>query len=223
MLCLLLITIMTASPEQTLAEIRATLPKSEPWEAWLEQSGEMPPDFDSIPSRAVLPGPLDAGRFGSETPIADAAQWPERRDQIMQSLHHWILGSIPPAPDNLVVEPVSEHEEPGALVRNVVLKFGPEHAGSLRVELLIPKGAGPFPVFMTQTNHRAWALIAVRRGYLACVYAGCDVADDTDSFADAYPKQDWSRLTRRAWAAGRCVDYLQMVPEARTEDRKSVV
>ncbi|HUW63074.1 MAG TPA: alpha/beta fold hydrolase [Candidatus Bathyarchaeia archaeon] len=217
MLCLLLTAIMTASPEQTLAEIRATLPKNESFEAWLEQSGEMPPDFDSIPSRAILPGPLDAGRFGSDTPVADPAQWPARRAQIMESLHQWILGSVPPPPDNLTAEVVDEHEEPGALVRNVLLKFGPSHAASLRVELLIPKGAGPFPVFMTQTNHRAWALVAVRRGYLACVYAGCDVADDTDSFAAAYPNQDWSRLTRRAWAAARCVDYLHMVPQARAD------
>ena len=217
MLPFLLTLLISASPEQTLAEIRATLPKSEPWEAWLQQSGELPPDFDSIPSRAVLPGPLDGGRFGSKTPIADPAQWPARRTQIMQSLQHWILGSIPPPPDNLEAEVIEEHQEPGAFVRNVVLRFGPGHAANLRIELLIPKGPGPFPVFMTQTNHRPWALIAVRRGYLGCVYAGCDAADDTDSFAAAYPKQDWSRLTRRAWGAGRCVDYLHMVPQARTD------
>jgi pimeloyl-ACP methyl ester carboxylesterase len=217
MLPLLIALLFAASPEQTLAEIQATLPESEPWEAWLQQSGELPPDFDAIPSRAVLPNPLDAGRFGAEAPVGDPAQWPVRRAQIMESLHRWILGSVPPPPDNLVAEVVDERAESGATVRNVLLKFGPDRAASLRVELIVPRGPGPFPVFMTQTNHRAWALIAARRGYLACVYAGCDIADDTDSFAAAYPDRDWSRLTRRAWAAARCVDYLETVPQARAD------
>jgi len=65
---------------------------------------------------------------------------------------------------------------------------------------------------MTQHNHRAWALIAVRRGYIGCVYSGADSCDDTDTFAAEYPSYDWSRLARRAWAASRCVDYLATVP-----------
>ena len=76
------------------------------------------------------------------------------------------------------------------------LAFGPGRQATLRLELLIPEGKGPFPVFMTQHNHRPWALIALRRGYLGCVYAGADSQDDTDTFVEPYAEFDWSRLTR---------------------------
>ena len=41
----------------------------------------------------------------------------------------------------------------------------------LRVQLIIPPGKGPFPVFLT--NHprtRPWVATAVRRGYIGCIY-----------------------------------------------------
>ena len=38
-----------------LEEMLALFPKSEPWEQWLEKSGELPPDFDALPSRPYLP------------------------------------------------------------------------------------------------------------------------------------------------------------------------
>jgi pimeloyl-ACP methyl ester carboxylesterase len=96
------------------------------------------------------------------------------------------------------------------------LHFGPGLRASLRLSLFIPpESAGaPFPVFLTQASHRDWALIALRRGYLACVYAGADSLDDTDTFVAAYPDYDWSRLMRRAWAGSRCIDYLARVPQA---------
>jgi hypothetical protein len=43
--------------------------------------------------------------------------------------------------------------------------------------VLRPNGKGPFPLFLTQTNHRRWALKAVARGFAACVYPGADVDD----------------------------------------------
>jgi hypothetical protein len=86
--------------------------------------------------------------------------------------------------------------------------------------LLLPPGPGPHPVFLTQHNHRGWALVALRRGYAAGVYSAADSQDDTDTFVAAYPEQDWSRLTRRAWATSRVIDYLQQsVPQA---DKKRI-
>jgi cephalosporin-C deacetylase-like acetyl esterase len=90
----------------------------------------------------------------------------------------------------------------------VLLEFGPRLAARLNLELIIPKGDGPFPVFLTQDTHRRWALVAVSRGYLGCVYAGADSRDDTEPWQAIWPEQDWTKLTRRAWAASRCIDYL---------------
>jgi pimeloyl-ACP methyl ester carboxylesterase len=53
--------------------------------------------------------------------------------------------------------------------------------------------------------------VAVSRGYLGCVYAGADSRDDTGAFAGIWPEYDWTKLTRRAWAASRCIDFLYTI------------
>src|ERR1019366_7283404 len=102
--------------------------------------------------------------------------------------------------------------------RDVRLEFGPEHRATLRVQLLIPPGEGPFPVFLT--NHprkRPWVATAVRRGYIGCIYLAADPvygnSDDSDAFIEIYPEYDFSCLARWAWAAMRTVDYLYNLPE----------
>jgi dienelactone hydrolase len=114
---------------------------------------------------------------------------------------------------------LGEREESGAVVRQVRLEFGPDRKARLCVELLLPRGPGPFPVLLVQRTHRAWALVALSRGYVGCVYDGDDSRDDTDGFAPLWPDFDWGKLARRAWAAGRCVDYLQMLPAV---DKKKI-
>lgn len=202
-----------AKRQACLEEIRRVLPQDSAWEKWFEETGELPPDFDAMPSMQSLPDPLNT-EDGTRITTIDA--WGTQREYLTGLLKHWVIGTVPPSPDNVEVEVLSEREETGAIVREVRLTFGPGRKANLWLELLIPKSGGPFPVFMTQENHRMWAMIALRRGYIGCVYAGCDSRDDTDSFVEAYPEHDWSRLTRRAWAASRCIDHLEHVPEADT-------
>src|SRR5690625_5836694 len=79
---------------------------------------------------------------------------------------------------------------------------------------MIPPGTGPFPVFMTQWNHREWAQIAVRRGYIGCVYAGADSRDDTEDYGRIWAGEyDFTRLMRRAYGSFRAIDYLYTLPE----------
>ncbi|HYG77540.1 MAG TPA: hypothetical protein VEK08_21215 [Planctomycetota bacterium] len=203
---------------KTLEQLLRVLPKSQAWEDWLLRTGELPPDFDALVSEHGLRSPL-AGIPNKKSllppkAVEDAEEWGERRKQIKELLHQWLLGNVPPRPGNIVARVTGERNESGATSREIELSFGPERKARLSLELLIPKGDGPFPVFVTQHNHRGWALIALRRGYLCCVYAGADSKDDTDSFLSAYPGFDWSRLTRRAWAASRCLDYLETLPIA---------
>jgi dienelactone hydrolase len=189
-----------------LAQLRRILPPSAPWDAWLEKSGELPPDFDALPSHYDLPDPLQG--------VEKSEEWRSRREELKQLFHQWVIGSVPPPPDNLKATILSETADLNATRRNLQLSFGPGNQATLRVEVFIPNGTGPFPVFMTQSFHRDWALIALKRGYLACIYAGSDDKDDTDTFVAPYAEYDWSRITRRAWAASRCVDYLAGVPQA---------
>ena len=66
---------------------------------------------------------------------------------------------------------------------------------SFTIEVIVPdrpyaaagrgsEGKG-HPVFVTQRNHRRWALKGVARGYAACIYPGADVDDQSLASARA--------------------------------------
>ncbi len=231
-LCLLLLG-QDASLErrrQALEIILKVLPPSNPritgrisphdktWEDWVRRTGELPPDFDRMPSIPALPDPLVLVEGGRAIPVTTPAQWARRRAWIRAQFERWVYGKMPPRPDNLRGEATAERTEGGARVRDVLLRFGPGGAGRLRVQLIYPSGPGPFPVFLT--NHprtRPWVNTAVRRGYLGCIYFAADPIyghdDDSDKFLELYPDYDFSCLARWAWAAMRAVDYLYTLPE----------
>ena len=200
----------TRKQHQLLAELLKMLPSSPAWERWLQASGELPPDFDTLPS---LPGLPDSLRFADGRPVESKAQWAERRLELLRLFEHYVIGALPPPPGNVCAAQLKERTEADAIVREVTLEFGPARQATLHLELIIPKGKGPFPVFLTQDNHRRWALVAVSRGYLGCVYAGADSRDDTSAWPALWPDFDWTKLARRAWAASRCIDYLCTLPE----------
>jgi len=196
----------TQKRQAELERLRRILPESEPWEKWLVESGELPPNFDAMRQIPGLPDPL---RFEDGREITDQSDWPARREELLKLFHHYVLGTVPPPPTNIEGKVMEVHDRAGGSSRKVLLTFGPGRKAKLNLELLVPAGAGPFPVFLTQANHRAWAVLAVSRGYVGCVFHGSDRNDDTDSFVNVWPEYDWSKLTRRAWAAGRCIDYLE--------------
>ena len=61
-----------------LDEIRTAIPHSTAWETWLEKSGELPPDFDTLPSCPGLPDPLLRTVDGKEIRVTKPAGWPAR-------------------------------------------------------------------------------------------------------------------------------------------------
>jgi pimeloyl-ACP methyl ester carboxylesterase len=180
------------------------------WEDWLKRTGELPPDFDAMPSTPFLVDPLEG--------VQTRGQWKQKRQEIRAQFEQWVFGKMPPQPDNLR-SVITESETDGKLtIRDVRLEFGPDHRGTLRVQLIIPPGKGPFPVFLT--NHPRtwpWVATAVRRGYMGCIYFAGDPifgpTDDSDRFIDVYPEFDFSCMARWAWAGMRAVDYLQTLPE----------
>ena len=178
------------------------------WQDWLRRTGELPPDFSKMRSMPFLPDPLVLYKNGKDIPITTKEQWLEKREWIKAEYARWVSGVAPPAPPTFDTEVLSEREESGTRIRMIVLKFGPGNKARMTIELIIPEGAGPFPVFMTQWDHRDYAQIAVRRGYVGCVYAAADSKDDTELYQNLYPDFDWTMLLRRAWGASRVVDYL---------------
>jgi dienelactone hydrolase len=197
----------------TMSRWGGPTPLDRSWFEWLERTGELPPDFTRMPSLPFLPDPLVLDEGGENVPVTTREQWQQKREWIGEQARYWMTGTFPPSPDNLTARVLSEAQD-GAVTRRIVeLRFGPEHRARLTLVLAIPPGDGPFPVFLTQWNHQSWALLALRRGYMTCAFAGTDDKDDTESYAELwYPEYDFSRLMRRAWGAHRAIDYLYTLP-----------
>lgn len=105
------------------------------WEDWVRRTGELPPDFDSMPS---VPG-LPEARFTTRE------AWPRERQRIRALFERWFYGKMPPAPDNLRAVVTGTHHENGVTVRDVRLEFGPGRRATLRVQLMIPPARDRFP------------------------------------------------------------------------------
>ncbi len=180
---------------------------------WLERTGELPPDFSQMPDIPDLPDPLILDEGAADVPVTTKKQWEEKKEWMREQLKHYITGTFPPPPDNMKFRILSESMDGQVKIQMIELTFGPEHQAKLTLELLIPPGDGPFPVFMTQWNHKGWAQIAVRRGYIGCVYAGADSKDDTEDYSRIWAEEyDFTRLMRRAWGSYRAIDYLYTLP-----------
>ena len=188
------------------------------WEQWQKRTGELPPDFDAMPSIAELPDPMLMRENGRTRQVRSAADWEIQKKWLRSQIEQWVFGHMPPAPGNLRAIVTGTGMEGGVTIRHVRLEFGPDHKGTLRLQLMIPPGKGPFPVFLT--NHprtRPWVATAVRRGYIACIYYAADPMygseDDSDKYVELYPGYDFPVLARWAWAGMRAVDYLYTLPE----------
>ena len=185
------------------------------WAEWVKRTGELPPDYDQLPSIPFLPDPLIADEGRGNIPITSLDEWNRQRAYFTEQVKHLFSGTFPAAPKDLKSSVLEERTENGVKIQLIELTFN-EDKGKLTLELFTPPGDGPFPVFMTQWNHRGWAQIAVRRGYMGLVYAGADAKDDTRQYLSLYPDYDWSTLMTRAWAAQRAVDYLYTLDKVDT-------
>lgn len=174
------------------------------WLEWQRRTGELPPDFSQMKSELYLPEPL----MWKGKRICTKEEWKQKVNWIKEEFQYWISGHYPPPPQNIQSKILSEYCENGVRVQFICLYFGPLNQAKMRFKLMIPPGKGPFPVYMTQWTHQNWADVALKRGYLTCVYAGCDDFDDTENYRNLYPEYDFTCLMRRAWGASRVVDYL---------------
>lgn len=184
------------------------------WYDWVKRTGELPPNFDSLPSIPFLPDPLIIDEGGKDIPIEGLSQWKEQREYLKQQVKNIFSGTFPPPPEDLKSKVLEERRnDHGVKIQMIELRFGKNDRAKLTLEVFTPPGKGPFPVFMTQWNHRGWAQIAVKRGYIGLVYAGADAKDDTRQYLALYPEHDWTTLMTRAWGAQRAIDYLYTLDE----------
>jgi len=192
-----------------LDKLLKILPPAPQFQQWLDKTGELPPDFDALPRMNGLPDPL---KFLDGRSVKNAADWKKRRAEIWSLYQKYDLGTFPPKPklDRAVV--LDETRGDGYLIRNVRLEFGPQSKGTMRVQVMIPNGQGPFPVLISP-NLAGWGPSLLRRGYISAGYAGNDGMDDAAALDKLYPEYDFALLPRRAWAAALVVDYLETLPQ----------
>ena len=185
------------------------LPPAPQFQQWLDKTDELPPDFDALPRINGLPDPL---KFLDGRTVKNAADWKARRAEIWKLYQKYDLGTFPPKPklDRAMV--LDETPGNGYLIRNVRLEFGPQSKGTMRVQVMIPTGKGPFPVLISP-NLAGWGPSLLRRGYISAGYAGNDGMDDAAALDKLYPEYDFALLPRRAWAAALVVDYLETLPQ----------
>jgi len=212
-------TLQKILPHTTTSELTGRMNGGDKdWEAWVARTGELPPDFESMPSNNFLPDPLVRIDGTTSMPITTLEQWARERQRLRAEFEHWVYGKMPPSPDNLRAVVTETRREGGVIVREVRLEVGPDHRGILHVHLFIPDGKAPYPVFLTnQPLTSSWVQPPIRRGYIACIYDATDpifgATDDSDRFIDVYPDYDFACIARWAWAAMRTVDYLCTLPE----------
>jgi len=185
------------------------------FEEWRRRTGEDPPQFSALPAMADLPPLL---QFQDGRPVKTPAEWQQRRAELRALLERYMWGRAPEtAPRISAAEVTVEERERGMIRRKIRVGFDTPPVMSIYAEIEIetftPEGRGPFPVFLTQSTHRAWAMVGVSRGYVGCVYPAADGTDQSCLFVDAYPDRDWAAILRRAWLAGRVLDYLFTLDE----------
>jgi pimeloyl-ACP methyl ester carboxylesterase len=202
-----------AERRQYLEKLQQILPSVPSFNAWLEKTGELPPDFDAFPKVNTLPDPL---HFLDGRPVRNPQDWRARRTEIRTLFEKYDLGSFPPKPKIDRIVAIDETAGAGYKIRNVRLEFGPGAKGTMRVQVMIPDGKGPFPVLISPSL-TGWAPALLRRGYISAGYAGNDGMDDAAALAALYPDYDFALLPRRAWAASLIIDYLETLPEVDTK------
>ena len=154
--------------------------------------------------------------FENGTDVSDEAGWRQRRLEVSRLAQEAFLGTYPADVPPLISHTVLNVTEAGEGVSCtfVELTFDTSRGGgsvptvTLPLEIIAPTDAISRPVFLTQWNHRQWALEGVARGYIGVVYPGSDAKDVAPLFQRAYPNSTFALITARAFVGSRCLDFV---------------
>lgn len=176
-----------------------------------------------ILTQAELP---DLFRCADGTRLARPADWPRRRRELLDLVVGIEYGGLPPAPAGTTGERLHTHKVErflGAEHAQYRLTTGPERPFSFLLDLLIPPGAGPFPVVLAgdgcwRTLTDEITLEVLRRGWVLAQFNRVEIVPDNYDSARSsglyrvHPEGDYGALAAWAWGYHRCVDFLFALP-----------
>jgi dienelactone hydrolase len=177
---------------------------------------ELPP-ADKLPAVTQLPDPFT---FSDGTRVRSKEDWVRRRAELEAMILHYQYGQLPPAPGNTtaVERLASGYKQLPATHRVFKVTCGPDKKVSFTLDLLVPKGKGPFPVVLR--GDLGWAKLddaiadeVVKRGYILAEFDRTELAPDNKSYKEtgvytAYPDAECGAVAAWAWGFHRCVDVL---------------
>ena len=124
--------------------------------------------------------------FENGSAVTTEAAWRERRAEVSRLSQEAFVGTYPTDVPKLLKHVVLNTTSAGDGVSCtfVELTFDTSGGGttthktvSFPLEIIAPTDSATRPAFMTQWNHRQWALEGVARGYIGVVYPGSDAKD----------------------------------------------
>ena len=149
-------------------------------------------------------------------PNTTAANWPARRAQLKTLVQQHILGFVPADTPSILNASIINSSTTASLTslyaRLAFRANGTDVAFDVWIAWQPPATKAKLPIFLTQWNHRSWAMTAVRRGFVGVVYPGADTRDASDAFRAAYPGASFRKILGRAFVASRVLDVLLASP-----------
>src|SRR5690606_13637765 len=95
------------------------------WYDWAKRTGELPPDFESLPSIPFLPDPLVIDEGGKDIPVENLSQWQEQKEYFEEQVKHLFSGTFPPPPEGLQINVLEERRnDHGVKIQMIELRFG---------------------------------------------------------------------------------------------------
>lgn len=165
----------------------------------------------------------DLLRFQNGAGVRSKADWRRRRAELLKLILAIEYGPLPPAPAAVKGELLHSH---GNIARfldanhaQYRLVTGRNRLHGFLLDLLVPKGDGPFPVVLTGDG--CWRYLSdevtleiLRRGYLLASFNRVEIAADAYNTESAgalfrtHPRGRYGALAAWAWGYHRCVDFL---------------
>jgi hypothetical protein len=184
-----------------------------------------PPSTSAAPAtqsrQEELPDPF---RFNDGRRVSSRDDWPARRKELLDSILTIEYGHLPPPPAKISVAMLISHQYRPLRATHKQFKVTCDLGDatekvSFVIDLLYPRGDGPFPVILHGDG--CWGptndLIArqiLDRGYMLADFNRCefapDRADEPVGLFATYPQQDrkFGAIAAWAWGYHRAVDFL---------------